>query len=179
MKKICFMLCCVALTSFVCSSCDLRSESHATPELAIGLFINKGDTLKVKPNKKGEWELDSIRVGDTLSVTLQASALSNNLISMQLKSGDAHTKILMPPIDSVYIFPERAQKSSMLKEKSDYESGSFIFNGRLSYLAMRFRYVAVNVSSDATLQASVESDAVLDFGGNTYSLKLKTPVKEK
>ena len=173
------MFCCVALTSFVCSSCDLRSESHATPELAVGLFINKGDTLKVKPNKKGEWELDSIRVGDTLSVTLQASALSNNLTRMQLKSGNEHTKILMPPIDSIYIFPERTQKSSMLKEASDYEKADFLFNGRLSYLDMRFRYVAVSASADATLQASVESDAVLDFGRNTYSLKLKTPVKGK
>lgn len=160
-----------ALISF--NACNLDGEANYTPEIFfVKLPTNQhGDTLKAFINDAGAFKLDTISVGDTISIFLYLTAYQNNLQSFYLKqSADSCTRI------------EYASKSSMdsiFKANSNYNNGVFLFNSQTTGLYFPFKYIALKQSNEASLTFSVVSDAVFDNvqGSNAATLVLKTPIR--
>ena len=161
-----------ALISF--NACSLDGEANYTPEiLFVKLPTNQhGDTLKAFITDAGAFKLDTITVGDTISIFLYLTAYQNNLQTFYLKqSSDSCTRI------------EYASKSSMdsiFTPTSNYNNGIFFFNAKTAGLYFPFKYIARKPSLEASLVFSVVSDAVFDsgIGSNAATFVLKTPIKE-
>lgn len=161
-----------ALISF--NACNLDGEANYTPEiLFVKLPFNQhGDTLKAFITDTGAFKLDTITVGDTISVYLYLTAYQNNLQTFYLKqSADSCTRI------------EYASKSSMdsiFTSNSNYTNGQFYFKSDISALYFPFKYVALKQSNEASLTFSVVSDAVFENGmaSNSSTFTLKTPIRD-
>jgi hypothetical protein len=122
--------------------------------------------------------LDTITVGDTVSITLWTHSYTNNLTKLSfLESQDDLTGIIFPPKDSLIIFPQRESIESIFAKSAGYDEGKFIFTGLLTYLQFNFKYVAKKPGKEASLKIFVASDANFDY--NSSGIEIRTPIKEK
>ena len=169
----------LAIIAVAFSSCNIAGSSNNTPEILFvtNPFINKTDTLnKYYTDESGVYRLDTVQVGDTVTFRMLLYGFSNNLSSFNVIPSDTSaTKILLPSkisLDSIFV-----------SAGSDYSAGKFLFKSKISSLYFPFRYVAKKVSIDAKLTFALSSDATFgsssDFGNNSISFVLKTPVKLK
>ncbi|MEA4850079.1 MAG: hypothetical protein VB126_01315, partial [Paludibacter sp.] len=92
-----------AIIIAVFSSCNLDGSSNYTPEFYFSPLVNQhGDTLKAYLTDDGSYRLDTLQVGDTVSIFLVATGYENNLKSFYIKqSADSVSKIILPPVTSM------------------------------------------------------------------------------
>jgi len=161
------------------SSCNISSTSNNTPEILFvtNPFVTQTDTLnKYYTDESGVYRLDTVQVGDTVTFRMLLYGFSNNLSTFNVIPSDTSaTKILLPSINSL--------DSIFVTAGSDYSAGKFLFKSNISSLYFPFKYVAKKVSNDAKLTFYLSSDATFgntsEFGNNSVSFQLKTPVKLK
>ena len=169
----------IGMVAIAFSSCNISSTSNNTPEILFvtNPFISQTDTLnKYYTDVSGVYRLDTIQVGDTVTFRMLLYGFSNNLSSFNVIPSDTSaTKILLPSKNSL--------DSIFISAGSDYSIGKFLFKSKISSLYFPFRYIAKKVSNDAKLTFYLSSDATFgntsEFGNNSVSFQLKTPVKLK
>ncbi len=168
MKTRFFLIFLVPIITFI--SCNLDSSN--TPQIIINRPFNQiGDSLKLfLTDTGGEIRLDTIQVGDTISISLILNAYSNNLTAFYLKQSSTTA--------SEVILPDKEEMDSVFITNSDYNSGKFLMKGDSPILFFPFRYVAKQISNEAKISFTVVSDAKFDFGfgSNTATLAIKTPI---
>lgn len=166
---------------FICcvfSACDLTGSSNYTPQITFLHIaqLNSKDTLKINyTDESGVLKLDSISVGDTVTLRVLLNGFTNNLVSfMILRSDTVSSKLILPDknsLDSVF-------NSSL----SNYSKAKFNFRANIPYMGFQFKYIAVKESSDAKISFALLSDANFNgsaFDGSNYvSYVLKTPIKK-
>ncbi len=163
-----------AIIIAVFSSCNLDGSSNYTPEFYFSPLVNQhGDTLKAYLTDDGSYRLDTLQVGDTVSIFLVATGYENNLKSFYIKqSSDSVSKIILPPVTSM---------DSIFTPESNYKTGKFILEGKMPTLYFSLRYLAVKPSREAKLTFTIQSDAVFEnsLGSNTSIISFKTPIVAK
>lgn len=170
MKTRFFLIIPVLIITFF--SCNLDSSNNYTPQIIINRPFNQnGDSLKLfLTDTGGELRLDTIHVGDTISISLILNAYSNNLTAFYLKQSSSTA--------SEVILPDKEEMDSVFITGSDYNSGKFLMKGDSPILFFPFKYIAKEISNEAKISFTVVSDAKFDigFGSNTATLAIKTPI---
>lgn len=167
----------LVVTLFFFSSCSLDGESNYTPEISLlsPPKNQKGDSLRVfYTANSGEFLMDTIQVGDTVSFALLVNAFTNNVNAFYLtQSADSVTRITTATKQSL---------DSVFQATSDYKTGKYYCKPGIPAFVFPFKYIARAASKTAEIGLMVTSDAKFEsgFGGsNTSSIKIKTPVKNK
>lgn len=162
---------------FVLLSCSLDGESSQTPSVSIATYpiLQNGDTLGIYTTSRyDEILMDTIQVGDTVSLVLHMYSYSNNLTHFFLKqSSDSSTQIELAPV---------ATLDSIFVAGSDYDKGDFVMATGFNRLLFPFKYVATKANLKTKLTIKVVSDAKFENmspGANTASFNLLTPIKPK
>lgn len=158
---------------FTLGACSLDSESNYTPEIVQSAFFTnqKGDTLKLR-YVNSEYVLDTIRVGDTVSMRYIFNAFTNQLKTFHLKqSADSVSRIVLPA---------KLSLDSLFTSASDYQKGQFYFRPSIHAINFPFKYVATKTTMTAKFNMTLTSDA--KFGNtmgtsNVRTVEIKTPTK--
>lgn len=168
----------IAFVTFLVSSC-LKSESNFSPTLGLVSFSVNGDTLKFHSDNLGNVYLDTIFVGDTVSIVIWGDAHTNNIQKMSISHDDKkHSEIIMPPLDSLAIYPIPGKNEDVFQNTNDYAAGTLLFKeSTVAYVLIKFKYVALQPSSDAFLGFMLISDA--DINPNSMYISFKTPIADR
>lgn len=154
------------------SACQSDSKSSYTPYIGLFSITLNGDTLHFK-DVPGEIVLNTtLQVGDTLKVHVIADGYANNLTDFVIQnSQDSVFKIVIPPKDSIKIYPKRDDIETIFaSDTKDYNKGIFVFDGELRVIDFTFLYIAKKASKDAHLACGVKSDADFDYNTNSFSI---------
>ncbi|MBP1677848.1 MAG: hypothetical protein H6Q20_2407, partial [Bacteroidetes bacterium] len=162
----------LAIMPLFFAACNLEGGENYTPSIYVFKPYNQnGDSLAISITD-ASYVLDTITVGDTITLRLYMEGYANNLTAFYLKqSSDLSGKIVLPSQNSM---------DSTFTAGSDYAAGKFLMAGTSSNLFFPFRYVALNANKESTLTFTIISDAKFDSslgGSNTSSFTLKTPIK--
>ncbi len=172
MKTRIFLIFAVIIAIF--SSCNLNGDANYTPEFYFSPLTNQhGDSLKAYLTDDGSYRLDTIEVGDTVSIYLAATGYANNLTAFYIKqSADSVSRVILPSVTSM---------DSVFTSASDYKAGKFILEGKMPTLYFSLKYLAIKPSKEAKLTFTIVSDANFEnnLGSNTSSVSFKTPIVAK
>lgn len=164
-----------AVILFLFSSCSLDGESNYTPEISLisAPKNQKGDSLRIfYTANSGEYLMDTMQVGDTVSFAVVVNAYTNNVNAFYLtQSADSVTRIRTANKESL---------DSVFQATSDYKTGKYYCKPGISAFVFPFKYIARSVSKTAAIGFMVTSDAKFEsgFGGsNSTSFIIKTPIK--
>jgi len=142
----------VGLIVLAFSSCNMDSVSNNQPSI---LFY-KQPVLNGKTTLGGVvttdyYLLDTISVGDTVSLYMYLDGYTNNLVSYTMTlSGDSVTKLVLPRVSAM---------DSIFLSTSNYNKGIFYFSGKVNSIVFPFKYVAKKVNSEAKIVFNLVSDA--------------------
>lgn len=119
----------------------ISTEVQLYPQFYFSPLVNQhGDTLKAYLTDDGSYRLDTLQVGDTVSIFLVATGYENNLKSFYIKqSADSVSKIILPPVTSM---------DSIFTPESNYKTGKFILEGKMPTLYFSLRYLTVKPSRE-------------------------------
>jgi hypothetical protein len=173
MKKAFFLLMILLPLAFFFVSCNLDGETNSSPSIYVFKPFNQhGDTLDISISDDA-YILDTISVGDTVSLKLYMTGYTNNLTSFYLKqSSDSAAKVVLP---------SKTSMDSIFVTGSDYKAGKFIMAGNSNNLFFPFKYVAKTANKESKLTFTITSDAKFELGSgsNVASFEIKTPIKAK
>ncbi len=159
--------------ALVFTSCSLDSESNFTPVITQAAhFTNQhGDTLKLR-SINSEIVMDTMRVGDTVSLTFALNGYVNNLKGFVIKqSADSISRLILP---------SKAKLDSVFTSESDYSKGLFVFKSNIVFYTFPFKYVATKSSMAGKFGLTLSSDANFGSnmnGSNVVNVDIKTPIK--
>ena len=118
MKKHLFLILGSVISIF--TSCDLSGDYNYKPDIVFlqnPIVINRSDTLGFTIDAAGEYMLDTIRVGDTVSFFMVFDGYSNHLTELNIiQSLDSVSSILLPPVESL---------DTIFSSTSNYNQGKF------------------------------------------------------
>ena len=167
MKKYFYSI--LAVVTLILSSCDFTPQSNFQPDIFFlqRPITNNSDTLNfynsIEPNTIN---LDTIQVGDTVTIFSYFKGYSNNLTEIYIKqSADSSTAIILP---------NKTAMDSIFKATSNYSQGKFFFDIAATELIFPFKYIAKKASLDTKLTFIVVSDANFDYNQNF--IIIKTPI---
>lgn len=165
------------LLAAIMTGCSLEGESNYTPQILIPFYpkLQNGDSLPIFGTDQADvFKVDTITVGDTVSIYLYMTSFENNLTAFYLKqSSDSATSLILP---------SKASMDSIFLATSDYKNGNFLMKGNSNALYFPFKFVAKKASGETKLVFTTTSDAKFDnasIGTNYATFTLKTPIKSK
>lgn len=157
--------------------CKLDGESSHTPQISIATYprLQNGDSLNIySTTRNDEILMDTIQLGDTVSLVLHMFSYSNSLTEFYLKqSADSSARIILPSTASL---------DSLFTTNSEYAKGVFILSPGFNRLLFPFKYVATKANIQTKLTMTIVSDAKFDnmsIGKNSSFFHLLTPIKPK
>lgn len=121
-----------------------------------------------KGNSVNELKIDSMKIGDTLSVKIHLYDLMYNLESVKLNTGSDTSTIVVLPTDAGF--------KARLKAVSDNSTGHLVYQKKIKSDNIDILYVARKSSKSGHLTIYLET-ANPDSVNYMDSLKINTPVK--
>ena len=164
---------CFAFTLIILNSCNLDTASSYTPAVYVNSAYNQhGDSMRFYlTDTGGEIRMDSIFVGDTITIAVVLNAFGNNLTAFYISQSTT--------ANATIVLPKKEELDSIFVAGSDYNAGKFIMKGNSPLLYFPLKYIAKSVSADTKITFKAVSDAKFDFGfgSNSDIFTLRTPIK--
>jgi len=151
------------------------TTSYSTPFFRFSGVVNSnGDTLKAFTVGHDTLRMDTVKQYDAVTFNLIMDGGYNYLTKFNIILSDTvNTRIEYPQYDAL--------GNVFSTSKSNFNRNRFVFGVNLVQLPMSFRYIIINKPvTTPVITLEVSNDAVFPTnksGSNTYSFKLRTPIK--
>lgn len=177
MRNLFFSLSFVALIGLM-SSCLTTTEPQYSPEIYTSYFyvnpvfdgdslVSATDTLSLfYDSQDGSYEMDTLRVGDTVLFASTYYTLNSNLVAVKMEWDSSRMNLW-------YTLTEDIEK--VLTSETNIATGDLYFDPGYNRVSFPIRFAPI-VKGGMTLKLTVESDSEFSTSSVLFYIPVKEPV---